>query len=264
MILDDLISMKKIRVLESKAVVPFEEVYNKAFTIKAKERNFKDVLKGKDLSVIGEFKKASPSKGVILRDFNIEKVHEFYKELKIDAYSVLTERDLFLGEDNYIKQLQFNSTVPILRKDFILDPYQIYETRVLGASGILLIVSVLKEKLRVFYDESKKIGLEPLVEIHDRRELELALECGCEIIGVNNRNLKTFETTLKTTEELIKYIPKNRIVISESGIRGCDDLRIIKDMGVDGVLVGEMFMRNLNNDSFIKEYKAFKGSKYED
>ena len=246
MILDDLISMKKIRVLESKAVVPFEEVYNKAFTIKAKERNFKDVLKGKDLSVIGEFKKASPSKGVILRDFNIEKVHEFYKELKIDAYSVLTERDLFLGEDNYIKQLQFNSTVPILRK------------------GILLIVSVLKEKLRVFYDESKKIGLEPLVEIHDRRELELALECGCEIIGVNNRNLKTFETTLKTTEELIKYIPKNRIVISESGIRGCDDLRIIKDMGVDGVLVGEMFMRNLNNDSFIKEYKAFKGSKYED
>ena len=96
MILDDLISMKKIRVLESKAVVPFEEVYNKAFTIKAKERNFKDVLKGKDLSVIGEFKKASPSKGVILRDFNIEKVHEFYKELKIDAYSVLTERDLFL------------------------------------------------------------------------------------------------------------------------------------------------------------------------
>ena len=102
------------------------------------------------------------------------------------------------------------------------------------------------------------------MEIHDRRELELALECGCEIIGVNNRNLKTFETTLKTTEELIKYIPKNRIVISESGIRGCDDLRIIKDMGVDGVLVGEMFMRNLNNDSFIKEYKAFKGSKYED
>ena len=154
--------------------------------------------------------------------------------------------------------------MPILRKDFILDPYQIYETKVLGASGILLIVNVLKEKLKVFYDESKKIGLEPLVEIHDRRELELALECGCEIIGVNNRNLKTFETTLKTTEELIKYIPKNRIVISESGIRGCDDLRIIKDMGVDGVLVGEMFMRNLNNDSFIKEYKAFKGSKYED
>ena len=162
MILDDLISMKKIRVLESKAVVPFEEVYNKAFTIKAKERNFKDVLKGKDLSVIGEFKKASPSKGVILRDFNIEKVHEFYKELKIDAYSVLTERDLFLGEDNYIKQLQFNSTVPILRKDFILDPYQIYETKVLGASGILLIVSVLKEKLRVFYDESKKMIEESL------------------------------------------------------------------------------------------------------
>lgn len=215
--------------------------------------------KGK-LSVIGEFKKASPSKGVIVEDFNIEKILKLYKELDIDAYSILTEESFFLGKDEYLKKVRSLSNKPLLRKDFIIDFYQIYEAKVLGATSVLLIAAVLGDKLGEFYNECKKYNIEPLIETHNREELELALATGGKIIGINNRDLTTFKTTLDTTKELIKYVPKDRIIVSESGMKNIEDLKRVYSYGADAVLVGEMFMRNMDNEEFIKEFKNFKKS----
>lgn len=223
------------------------------------ENKFKNALKKSGLSVIGEYKKASPSKGLILPDFNVEEIESLYRELGIDAFSVLTEEDFFQGSDENLKKVKALSNKPILRKDFIVDFYQIYETKVLGASGILLIVAQLGNNLKKFYDECIKFNLEPLIEVHNKEELDLALNCGGEIIGINNRNLKNFVTKLDVTEELIEYIPKDNIIVSESGMHSIDDLRRVKSMGANAVLVGEMFMRNIKNEEFKKEFIKFKG-----
>lgn len=219
------------------------------------ESSFKEALKKSGLSIIGEFKKASPSKGIIVEDFDIVRIEGYYKKLGVDCYSILTEEDFFLGSDDYIKTVRTLSEKPILRKDFIVDFYQLYEAKILGASAVLLIVAVLGDKLKDFYEECKKINLDALIEVHNKEELDIALECGGEIIGINNRDLKTFKTTLETTEKLIKYIPKGKIIISESGINTMSDLAKVRGWGVDAVLIGEMFMRNINNNEFIENYK---------
>ena len=236
---------------------------NKALKLLDKnyEKSFKKALKKPGLSVIAEYKKASPSKGIIVPDFDVNKIINIYESLNIDAYSILTEEDFFKGSDENLKKVKKITKRPILRKDFVIDFYQIYEAKVLGASGILLIVAELKERLKEFYDECIKFQLEPLIEVHNKEELEIALKCGGEIIGINNRNLKTFVTTLDTTKELINMIPKDKVIVSESGMHSIDDLKMIKSYKADAVLVGEMFMRNLDNDDFKKEYKEFKGDK---
>src|SRR5471030_2612575 len=150
------------------------------------------------------------------------------------------------------------SHTPILRKDFIIDFYQIYEAKTLGANGILLIASVLGETLGDFYKEAKKFNLEPLVEIHNEEELNLALKYNCEIIGINNRDLKTFNVSLDTTKELIKKIPDDKVIIAESGIMSIEDLKMIQELGVNGVLIGELFMRNIDNTDFKSKYKDFR------
>lgn len=259
MILDKICKQKYERVEYRKKIISIEKLYEKSNKLISVENNFKKVLEGDKFSVIGEYKKASPSKGVIVEDFNIEKIAKIYSEFNIDAYSVLTEEDFFKGSDEYLKKVKALSDRPILRKDFIIDFYQIYEAKILGASGILLIAAVLGKELKNFYDECRKINLYPLVEVHNREELELALGCDSEIIGINNRDLKTFNTTLKTTEELIKYVPKEKIVISESGMKDINDLRIVKEIGANGALVGEMFMRNIGNEKFKEEFNLFKG-----
>ena len=258
MILDKICDKKRIRLEERKSVKPLEKVYEEATKAPLMENRFKEVLKGEDLSIIGEYKKASPSKGVIVEDFNIEKLIEFYKELNVNAYSVLTEEDFFMGSDKYLRKIKSLTDRPILRKDFVIDFYQIYEARILGASSILLIVAVLQNDLKKFYKEGRKFNLMPLVEVHNRQELELALDCGSEIIGINNRNLKTFNTTLKTTESLIKYIPHNKIIVSESGMHTIEDLKRVKNLGANAALVGEMFMRNIDNTEFKKAFNLFK------
>ena len=260
MILDKIVNEKRKRIEQRKLKISLEEMKASALAIANKnEKNmFKEVLKKDGLSIIGEFKKASPSKGIILPDFNIEQILELYKELNIDAFSVLTEEDFFLGSDKNLKKVKSLSSTPILRKDFIIDFYQIYEAKVLGASGILLIVAELGDRLKEFYDECIKLNLEPLIEVHNKEELDIALKCGGEIIGINNRDLKTFHTTLKITEELIDYIPKDKIIVSESGISSIDDLLEVKSYGVDAVLVGEMFMRNVNNEQFKDKLKRGK------
>ena len=242
-------------------MVSLEEIKAEAERLidKTEENKFKNALKKPGLSVIGEYKKASPSKGLILPDFNVEEIESLYRELRVDAFSVLTEEDFFKGSNENLKKVKALSNKPILRKDFIIDFYQIYEAKVLGASGILLIVAQLGNKLKEFYDECVKFNLEPLIEVHNKEELDIALEVGGEIIGINNRNLKTFVTTLDITKDLIEYIPKDKVIVSESGMHSIDDLRRIKAMGADAVLVGEMFMRNIKNEDFKKEFIRFKG-----
>ena len=252
MILDEIVVEKMVSLEEVKAEA--ERLIDKT-----EENKFKNALKKPGLSVIGEYKKASPSKGLILPDFNVEEIESLYRELRVDAFSVLTEEDFFKGSNENLKKVKALSNKPILRKDFIIDFYQIYEAKVLGASGILLIVAQLGNKLKEFYDECVKFNLEPLIEVHNKEELDIALEVGGEIIGINNRNLKTFVTTLDITKDLIEYIPKDKVIVSESGMHSIDDLRRIKAMGADAVLVGEMFMRNIKNEDFKKEFIRFKG-----
>lgn len=222
-------------------------------SLKENKGIFKKALLKEDLTIIGEFKKASPSKGEIVKDFNLEKINEFYKRENIDAYSILTEEEFFKGKDEYISLIKGISDKPILRKDFIVDKYQIYESKFLGADCILLIVALLKDKLKEFYELGKELGLDILVEVHSKEELDLALKINPEIIGINNRNLKNFKVDLENTKELIKYIPKGILTISESGINSFEDIEYIKSLGVDGVLVGEFFMRK-----FIKEIYKWK------
>lgn len=267
MILDDIVESKKIRVAKRKKEIPIKELEKQALEkVKIeKESNyinpFKTALKKEGLSIIGEFKKASPSKGVIVEEFNVKEILNYYTYLGVDIFSILTEEDFFLGCDEYLKEIKRISHTPILRKDFVIDFYQIYEAKILGASGILLIVSVLGETLGEFYKEAKRFGLEPLVEVHNKEELDLALKYDCEIIGINNRDLKTFNVSLDVTKELIKSIPKDKIIVAESGLMSIDDLNLVKEFGADAALIGELFMRNINNADFKSKYKEFRNSK---
>ena len=179
----------------------------------------------------------------------------YYTCIGIRAFSILTEEDYFKGSDEYLKKIKKSSITPILRKDFIIDLYQIYEAKVLGADGILLIAAVLGESLGEFYDEAKRLNLQPLVEVHNKEELDLALKYDCDVIGINNRDLKTFNVSLDTTRELKSYVPEEKILVSESGIMSIDDLKLIKSYGVNGVLIGELFMRNIDNVDFKKQVK---------
>ncbi|MDO5518783.1 MAG: indole-3-glycerol phosphate synthase TrpC, partial [Clostridium sp.] len=231
MILDEIIQKKKVRLDNRKSKIPIEAVKAEAVKIVQQENSkgyvnrFKNALIKNGLSVIGEYKKSSPSKGVIQENFNIEEIYDFYKDMDVDVFSVLTEEDYFNGSDENILNLKNISDTPILRKDFIIDYYQIYETKVLGADGILLIAAVLKNSLGDFYNEAKKLNLQPLVEVHNKEELDLALKYDCDVIGINNRDLKTFNVTLDTFKELKQYVPQDKILISESGIMSIEDLK---------------------------------------
>lgn len=264
MILDEIITKKKIRVDKRKKEIPIKELEKQALQKVKVERElnyknpFKIALKKEGLSIIGEFKKASPSKGVLLENFDIKEILSYYTFIGVDAFSILTEEDFFLGCDEYLKEIRRISHTPILRKDFIIDFYQIYEAKVLGANGILLIVSALGNTLGEFYEEAKRFDLEPLVEIHNKEELELALKYDCEIIGINNRSLNTFNVTLDTTKELIDIVPKDKVTVAESGIMSIKDLKMMKKLGTDAVLIGELFMRNIDNLDFKLNYKEFR------
>lgn len=259
-ILEEIVKRKKITIGERKALISKEEIYNKAIekSKNKKENLFKRELLSKNLTVIGEFKKASPSKGVIVEDFNLGKILSYYNDLSIDAFSILTEENFFLGSDENLRFIRGKSDKPILRKDFIVEFYQIYEAVLLGADSILLIVSVLKENLFKFYKEAKKFNLEPLVEVHNEEEIRLALEVDCEIIGINNRNLKNFNASIEFTKNLINNIPKDKLIVSESGLLKIEDIEYMKNLGVNGVLIGEMFMRNIENREFIKAFREFR------
>lgn len=211
--------------------------------------------KNNRIALIAEVKKASPSKGLIREDFKPLEIALEYQSSGAGAVSVLTEEKYFLGSLDYLKEIKKQIKVPVLRKDFIIHPYQVYETRLAGADLMLLIASALdKETFKELYFLSKEIGLEVLAEVHDKDELDFVLETGCKIIGINNRNLKTFEVSVTNTIDLIKGIDlKNRFIISESGINSHNDVKLLYEAGVNGILVGEHFMRRENISLAVKE-----------
>lgn len=211
-------------------------------------RGFANALAAKieqgQAAVIAEVKKASPSKGIIREDFDPVSIAQSYEKGGAACLSVLTEQDFFLGADEYLKMAREATRLPVLRKDFVMDPYQVYESYVLGADCILLIVAALEQsKMEDLHGIARELGLDVLVEVHNEEELDRGLLIENPMIGINNRDLHTFDTTLETTFGLLDKIPDNRIVITESGILTTDDVAAMRGHDVNTFLVGETFMR---------------------
>lgn len=211
-------------------------------------RGFVDALarriEAEEAAVIAEIKKASPSKGVIRENFDPAAIAQSYEAAGAACLSVLTDVDFFQGADAYLQQARAATALPVIRKDFLVDPYQVIEARALGADCILLIVAALEPaQLRDLNDLALELGMDVLVEVHDRRELELALQLPNRLIGINNRNLHTFEVSLQTTFDLLPMIPADRLVVTESGILTKEDVAIMREQRVHGFLIGESFMR---------------------
>ena len=205
---------------------------------------FEKALKTNDIAFICEIKKASPSKGIIAEDYPYPDIAREYEASSADAISVLTEPYYFQGADCHLREIAGIVNVPLLRKDFIVDAYMIYEAKFLGADAVLLICSLLDEKtLAEYIGVAHNLGLSALVETHDEFELKMALDAGARIVGVNNRNLKTFEVDTNNSIRLRKLAPSNIIFVSESGIKDAEDVDALRRCGVDAVLVGEALMR---------------------
>lgn len=208
-------------------------------------RDFGSAIKrnGEKIKLIAELKKASPSKGLIRKDFDPIKICSIYDEKNVNAISVLTEEDFFQGHLSYIKTVKDIASKPILRKDFIFDEYQIYESRVNHADAILLIAAILeKNQAKEYLHLAEELGLHVLFEVHDEYDLEKALSIDADIIGINNRNLKTLKIDLTTTFRLKKDIPRGKTVVSESGIKDRNDVIKLQDAGVDAMLIGTSLM----------------------
>lgn len=247
---------KKKEVEESKNSLPLSELKKRLKDFNQEIREFKKALldNGRETRIIAEIKKASPSKGLICKDFNPIEVARVYEDNGASAISVLTEKRYFQGDSKYISMVRKEVKLPLLRKDFILDPYQIYETRLMGADAMLLIVSILDDdQLKDFISISRELGMDCLVEVHNNSEMDRALGSGCSIIGINNRDLTTFKIDIRTTLELIKKVPDNRIVVSESGIEKREDILLLKEAGVHAFLIGEALMREDNISNKFKE-----------
>jgi indole-3-glycerol phosphate synthase len=218
------------------------------------ESSFAQALRSPGLSFICEIKRASPSKGVIAADFPYREIAREYEAAGAAAISVLTEPAFFQGSTVYLQEIARESRIPCLRKDFIIDEYQIYEAKFLGAAAVLLICALLDEKsLSAFLATAQSIGLAALVETHNEREVETAVKSGARIIGINNRDLQTFSVDLDVTRRLSRLIPDNLVKVSESGICSPDDVRRVRDCGVDAVLIGESLMRARDKKQYLAE-----------
>lgn len=249
-ILDRIVDQKRFRLDQRQQQRSLLDLRRDAEALTALPADFAAVLKQpKSLGLIAEIKQASPSKGIIAPDFRPVEQARAYAAANVQAISVLTEEDFFLGSDDYLVAVHAAVPQPILRKDFTIDPYQIYEARLLGASAILLIVALLSdEQLREYAALAQSLGLAALIEVHTMDELMRALDCGARIIGINNRDLKSFHVDLNTTERLASVIPQDRIVISESGIVTPRDMARVYRAGAHAVLVGETLMRSAGSN----------------
>ncbi|HTG71826.1 MAG TPA: indole-3-glycerol phosphate synthase TrpC [Candidatus Udaeobacter sp.] len=249
MFLDKIVATKQAEVEELAARFNLAEAEKQIAALEAC-RGFEHALtaagRNRSMGLIAEVKKASPSKGLIRPDFEPTTLAAAYEAAGADCISVLTDRDYFQGSNSFLSAVRETVKVPLLRKDFTIDHRQIYEARLIGADAILLIAAILTpSQLGEFHDLAKSIGMDVLVEVHNQEELEGVLELNkATLIGINNRDLKSFVTDLKTTEALIGLMPKNVTVISESGIAGKADMDYLQSIGAHGVLIGEHFMRH--------------------
>lgn len=260
MILDDLVAATQKRLNEFKSNVPLELTRKAAEMIAAHHKDedfpFRKALVKDGLSFICEVKKASPSKGIIAEDFPYLDIARSYETAGADAVSVLTEPDYFKGSPAYLRVISASISLPCLRKDFIIDEYMIYEARTLGASAVLLICAILSDsQLKEYLELAHSLGMSALVETHSAEEAERAVACGAEIIGVNNRDLRTFDVDLNTTKNVAEAIPENKILVSESGIHSEEDIAFVRSAGADAVLIGEAFMRAENKAELMNRFR---------
>ena len=244
-ILHEIVSKKKQRLRDVQASVPLRELKSKITDVE-KPRDFRTAVKrslDENIKLIAEIKKASPSKGIIREKFDHLSIAQIYDKKHVHAVSVLTEEDFFMGSLSFLPEVKKITSKPVLRKDFIVDEYQIYETRVNSADAILLIAAILeKNQAAEYLNLARELGLSVLFEVHDFKELEMALLIACDIIGINNRNLKTLQVDMNTTFTLRREIPSERIVVSESGIKSRTDVQKLQNIGVDALLIGTSFM----------------------
>jgi len=268
-ILDAIAAKTKIRVAKAKEALSAEQIEKQAEALLSKESGntagaakdtlsaFERALSAPGISFICEVKKASPSKGVIADDFPYLEIAREYEAAGAAAVSVLTEPEYFLGADSYLREISSAISIPTLRKDFIIDPYQIYEAKLLGAQAVLLICALLDRRtLQSYIRIADNITLSALVEIHNEAEAEQALEAGARIIGINNRNLKTFTVDSGLSIRLRNNIPEHILTVAESGVKTPEDIATLNRAKIDAVLIGESIMRSKNRKQFLAGLKA--------
>lgn len=257
-ILDQLADHARERVTLAKEKVSFDEVKARALEIADQSFSFEKALAANpDIAFICECKKASPSKGLIAPDFPYLQIAKDYESAGADCISVLTEPKWFLGSDQYLKEITSEVKIPCIRKDFTVDPYMIYEAKLLGASAVLLIMSILDEKTAGEYLKvADSLGLSALVETHNEEEVKKALNIGARIIGVNNRNLKDFTVDTENSRKLRELIPGDVLFVSESGVSSPEDVKKLRKIGADAVLVGETLMRAEDKKKRLAELKG--------
>ena len=256
-ILDQLAEHARERVEIAKRNISALDIRKMAEDMPKKNQEFAAALRKEGMSFICECKKASPSKGLIEPDFRYLDIAKEYDKAGADCISVLTEPKWFLGSDKYLKEITEAVSIPCIRKDFTVDEYMIYEARTLGAGAVLLICSILsKNQLKEYKDIAESLGLSALVETHNEDEIEMALDCGTAIIGVNNRNLKDFTVDMDNARRLRKLIPAECIYVSESGIKTREDVKLMEDIGADAVLVGETLMRAVDKKAMLEELRG--------
>jgi indole-3-glycerol phosphate synthase len=258
-ILDEIVASSQDSLAVQKAYLPLPEVVKNAAR-QTPARSLPRALKCKSIALIAEVKKASPSRGVLCREFDPAGIARIYARGGAAAISVLTEEKYFQGSLDYLKAIKDSlgdACPPLLRKDFIIDPYQVYQSRAYGADAILLIAGILfPAKLKELLGLSRDLGMACLVETHNEREIEAALSAGAEIIGINNRDLRTFQVDLNTTQKLRRLVPPDRLLVSESGIRAHADLLKMKEWGVNAVLIGEALVSAPDIAARLKEFNG--------
>ncbi len=256
MILDKIVEDKKVRLAQHKAQISPAKMRQLAEAYQQEAPSFLAGLTKPGISIIGEFKKASPSLGNITSKIELtDRIDEY--NASVDCISCLTEEDHFLGNVDYLKEIRAISPLPILRKDFMIDEYQFYEAKAIGANAILLITGILDDvQMKDFYQLSTELGLDALFEAHDEEQMDRALSCGAKIVGVNNRDLRDFSIHLDTTKRLSVMVPKDRVFVAESGIVADEDVAFLAACRVDAFLIGRAFMESANPKELAKHWKA--------
>ncbi len=262
MILDVLAQSARSRIENEKKLVSLGEMKSKALSMPKRSFEFERALRKDDIAFICEVKRASPSKGVIAEDFPYVDIAREYEAAGASAVSVLTEPEYFKGSTVYLNEISKSISIPIIRKDFTVDEYMIYQARVTGASAVLLICSILDtDVIREYIGICDELGLSALVEAHDESEINSALNAGARLIGVNNRNLKDFTVDINNCVNLRRLVPENITFVAESGIKGPDDISVLRKANVNAVLIGEALMRADNKKKMLAELRGEKGER---
>lgn len=258
MILDEIAEKTRSRVAELSARTPLSEVRERAEKLPADTGfPFEKALRGGDVSFICEVKRASPSKGVIAQDFPYLDIARSYESAGAAAISCLTEPYWFKGSDEYLREIAQAVSIPVLRKDFTVSEYMIYEAKTLGSAAVLLICAILSPaQLGEYIEIAHSLGLSALVEAHDENEVRTAVESGARIIGVNNRDLRTFEVDITNSARLRGLVPQDRVFVSESGIGTADDIALLRENGTDAVLIGETLMRSPDKKAALRALRG--------